>query len=213
MQTSTVKTSAIFVVIFKVFLNFFQVRITALAVIVESHKSTEIFLDWEFHYLSKYLRYNISSHIPNIRNQIQGFYIKALDRFNAGLQVIEKNIEIFNKKGNITEDLEGYVQLRNSYKMFIKNFTEQLISYLSIDSNYPRRVVSLHLLVNIQKMLKNEEWLDCWTKDDVKNCQNILFDGYENNKKMAVTLLKYLPPSYMGFTVSIFYILFVFIGY
>lgn len=169
---------------------------------MESHKSTELFLEWEFQYLLKYLYYNISSHIPNIRNQIQNFYIKALDRFNAGFQVIERNIEL-NKKRNNTADIEDYLHLRNSYKMFIIKFTKQLVSYLTVDSNYPRRVVSLQLLVNIKTTLEHKEWLDCWKEDDVKNCQIILFDGYENNKKMAASLLSHLPPNFMGFTVSI----------
>lgn len=183
---------------------------SALAVIIEVQKSTEIFLDWEFEYLSNYLRYNIVSQSPHIRNQIQNLYKKALDRFNAGLKFIERHVGILKKKMLIVEktnetssNLQIYEKLEHSYMTFIKYFTKQLISYLSIDSNYPRRVVSLDLLTDIHSFMVPDEWLACWTENDVKNCHNILFDGYENNKKMAVRLLEHLPPNFVGFSVSL----------
>lgn len=183
--------------------------------IIEVQKSTEVFLEWEFEYLSNYLHYNIVTQIPHIRNQIQNLYKKALYRFTAGLKIIERNTGIFNKKISIVEEkkeicsiLRVYEELQHSYESFIKKFTKQLISYLSFDSNYPRRVVTLDLLTNIQTFMAPEIWLECWTENDVKNCHNILFDGYENNKKMAVGLLEHLPSSFVGYSVSTYIYLF-----
>lgn len=155
-----------------------------------------------------YLHYNITSQIPNVRYQVQSLFKKALDRFNAGLKVIEKNIATINSKINAVEGnkliLRLYIELHKSYKMFLRNLTKQLISYLSYDSNYPRRVITLNLLVNINGFMVHDEWLNCWTSFDVKCCYNILFDGYESNKKLALRLLENLPIRFIGFTVSRF---------
>lgn len=187
----------------------FQIRLSSLAVIVESQKSTEIFLDWELDYLCKYIHYNITSQIPSIRKQIIAYFKKALARFNAGFHVIERNVNVLMKKLEVTQEkkeayalLQLYQELKNSYKYFLKRFTQQLIANLTFDSNFPRRATTLEILVAIQTIMPEEDWLVCWTEDDVKNCHSILFDSYESNKKMAVMLLKHLPPSAIGFTVS-----------
>ncbi|XP_023011741.2 thyroid adenoma-associated protein homolog [Leptinotarsa decemlineata] len=184
------------------------VRVSALAAIVVSQKSTEIFLDWELAYLTSYISYNITSQIPSVRKQILTYYKKALARFNAGFNVIVRNISYLKKKLELPEDIRRetisifavYQELYSSYKSFIKKFTKLLISFLTIDSNYPRRALSMELLILIHSFLPLDEWLLCWTEEDVKNCHSILFDGYESNKKMAVILLKDLPPKDMGFT-------------
>lgn len=180
-----------------------------MAVIVECQRSTEFFLEWELNYLLKYLHYNVTSQIPNIHNQMQNLYRKALIRFNAGTSIIEKKIVILNKKIFLSDDknksiliLHFYKQLQDYYKTFIQRLTKQLIGYLTIDSNHSRRILSLNLLINIQTLLPSDEWLKYWTEDDVKNCHNILLDGYEKNRKMALSLLQQLPPEFLGFTVS-----------
>lgn len=177
--------------------------------IVESQKSTEIFLDWEFDFLIKYLHYNITSQIPNVRKQIITLYKKAMTRYSTGYYVIMRNISYLTKRIEMVEDPQEpiriqrvYQELNVSYRCFIRKFTKLLISYLTFDSNYFRRSASLDLLISIQKFLHNDQWQSCWSEDDVKNCHNILFDSYESNKKMAVTLLKNLPPRSIGFTVS-----------
>ncbi|KAJ8945809.1 hypothetical protein NQ314_009031 [Rhamnusium bicolor] len=184
-----------------------EIRISVLASIVESQKSTEVFLDWEFDFLSNYMHYNITSQTPNIRKQIISYYKKALARYNAGFYVIIRNIAFLTKKLEIVEEkqeaqriLRVYQELRNSYKSFMQKFAKQLISNLTFDANYYRKSTSLDLLIAVHKVLPPGEWLSCWTDDDIKNCHNVLFDSYETNKKMAVILLKHLPPSAMGFT-------------
>lgn len=79
-----------------------------------------------------------------------------------------------------------------------------IIGNLSSDSNFPRRNASLELLLVICEIIPRHEWIKYWTAEDVKNSHNILFDTYECNKKMIVTLFKTLPPEYLGFMVSIF---------
>ncbi|KAG5896481.1 hypothetical protein JTB14_005862 [Gonioctena quinquepunctata] len=183
------------------------IRVSVLAVIVESQKTTEIFLDWELDYLMSYISYNITSQVPHIRKQILAFYKKALVRYNAGFHVIVRNISFLNRRLEIVEEaqealniLTVYQELHHSYKCFLTKITKLLISYLTFDSNYPRRATSLELLILIQSFLPSDEWLRCWSEDDVKNCHSILFDGYENNKKMAVILLRNLPARSIGFT-------------
>lgn len=131
-------------------------------------------------------------------------------RFNAGFYVIQRNISILEKRVENLEPtdeafqvLTVYQELRVAYRTFIETFTKFLISNLTFDSNYPRRSVSLELLLIIQTLRPVDDWQSLWTEDDVKNCHSILFDSYESNKKMAAALLKNLPASAIGFTVSI----------
>lgn len=147
--------------------------------------------------------------MPSIRKQIVSYFKKALIRVNAGTHVIDRNINVMTKRIEVTPERKEayalhlvYQELKHSYEYFLRRFTQQLIGNLTFDSNYPRRATTLEILITIQSFMPKEDWLACWTDDDVKNCHSILFDGYETNKKMAVMLLKHLPAT-IGFTVSI----------
>ncbi|VEN58737.1 unnamed protein product [Callosobruchus maculatus] len=179
-----------------------EIRISALASIVENQKTTALFLTWELDFLRVFLRYNITSQKPNTRKEIISLYKKALARFSAGRNVIDKDIEKWKKrqlKEGPTILSRIFDDIKVAYDSFITSFTKQLIRNLTFDSNFPRRNTSLELLLVLKDMIAKDDWLSYWTEDNVKNCHLILFDGYEVNKKMAVALLKTLPPSYIGF--------------
>ncbi|KAL1490921.1 hypothetical protein ABEB36_011593 [Hypothenemus hampei] len=193
-------------------MNFFmihqneEIRLLVLATVVESLRSTELFLDWEFMFLISYIRYNIASQTPSVRKQMVAYYKKILTRYDAGIKVIHRNIahltqclEMNSTSREHKRYLLLYLNLRKSYRRFIGNITRILVGFLSYDSNYPRRAISLELLLSIYTLLTPEEWKSCWSEDDVKNSHNVLFDTYESNKKMIVKLLKTLPPQYLGF--------------
>ncbi|CAG9856965.1 unnamed protein product [Phyllotreta striolata] len=174
------------------------VRITVLAVLAECQKSTELFLDWELNFLLKYLRYNVSTQSPCYRMQMSGYYAKALSRFNAGFRAIQRNLSIAVKESRADERFI-YEELQKAYKCFVKRFAEFLISNLTFDSNHYRRFISLELLLVVRESDAVDDWLDLWSENDVKNCHSILFDNYEENKKMAAALLDRLPTSAIGF--------------
>nr|CAI5849814.1 unnamed protein product [Callosobruchus analis] len=164
-----------------------EIRVSALATVVENIKTSGLFLTWELDYLLVYIRYNVTSQKPNTRKQIISLYKKALARFSSGMHAIKKDIELI------------YGDIKVAYDSFLATFTKQLIGNLTFDSNFPRRNTSLELLLVLKDMIAKDDWLSYWTEDNVKNCHLILFDGYEINKKMAVALLKTLLPSYIGF--------------
>ncbi|CAH0552961.1 unnamed protein product [Brassicogethes aeneus] len=165
-----------------------EIRISVLGVIVESQKSTELFLEWEFDFLLSYLFYNISSQVPHIRKETITYYKHALARYEASYNVIQRNIK----------KIYGYNEKAKYYTKFLKSFTKLLIGNLARDANYPRRCASLELLLLAEPILK-DDWIGCWNKDAVFNLQNILYDSYEGNKKMAVAILHKLSPTLMGF--------------
>ncbi|CAH1983277.1 unnamed protein product [Acanthoscelides obtectus] len=180
-----------------------EIRLSALASIVESQKTTALFLTWELDYLRVFMRYNITSHTPCIRKQIVTLYKKALTRYSAGMHAVVKDIEMWSRrqiKQGPTVLEQIYTDIKTSYGSFIVKFTKQLIKYLTFDANYPRRATSLELLLVLKDMVAKEEWMSYWTEEDVKNCHCILYDGYESNKKMALEILITLPPGYIGFT-------------
>lgn len=69
-----------------------QIRLSILALIVESQKSTALFTDWELNFLRKYLYYNITAQTPNTRKQIVATYKKAFTRVKEGLAVLNRTI-------------------------------------------------------------------------------------------------------------------------
>lgn len=141
-----------------------------------------------------YLTYNITSQVPNIRKQLITHYKNALLRYDASYNVIMRNLK------KVTDN-EEYKIIVDYYNNFIKSFAKLLISNLTVDANYSRRSASLELISIVVPYLK-EHWIHCWRKEDVLNCQNILYDSYESNKKMALSILLKLPPELMGFHVS-----------
>ncbi|XP_048524151.1 uncharacterized protein LOC109543125 isoform X1 [Dendroctonus ponderosae] len=188
-----------------------QIRLLVLAAVANSLKSTELFSDWELIYLMNYIKFNITVEGPSDRKILIGFYKKILVRFDAGIKVIERNIANVTKyitmfgKNNTPQSKKSktvlvfYSELKKKYRRFIDNLMKFLIGNLSSDSNFPRRNNSLELLLVICNIIPHQEWITYWTADDVKNSHNILFDTYESNKRMIVTLFKTLPPEYLGF--------------
>nr|CAH7713689.1 unnamed protein product [Callosobruchus chinensis] len=179
-----------------------EIRVAALASIVESQKTTGLFLTWELDYLGVFIRYNVTSQKPNTRKQIIALYKKALARFWSGMHAINRDIEMCSKRMN--KDGSTILQristdFKAAYDSFLASFTKQMIGFLTFDSNFARRNTCLELLLVVKDMVAEADWLSYWTIENVKNCHSILFDGYEINKKLAVALLKTLPPSYVGF--------------
>lgn len=72
-----------------------------LALIVESHKTTEIFTEWELSFMKKFLYYNITVQTPSTRKQIISLYKKALTRVKEGLAVINRKIKNYEAQHKI----------------------------------------------------------------------------------------------------------------
>lgn len=153
-----------------------EIRICTLQVIAECQKSTEAFTVWELQFLIRYFRFNISVQVANFRNKLVTYYKKILTRFHATSIKNTPNSE---------------------YSNFIRHFSQQLVANLGSDANYPRRSISLELLLNLHVIYN--DWEKIFGIDDINNLKNLIFDSYETNKSLAIKILQTLSPEKIGF--------------
>lgn len=85
-----------------------------LALIVESHKTTEIFTEWELNYIRKFLYYNITIQTPSTRKQIISLYKKALTRIKEGLAVLNRKIKNFEAQHKILNSVNENGSAQNN---------------------------------------------------------------------------------------------------
>ncbi|KAK9674889.1 hypothetical protein QE152_g40784, partial [Popillia japonica] len=64
------------------------IRVSALALVVENQKSTEIFSTWELDFLKKYFHYNANTQIPSTRQRIIALYKRAVLRIKEDDQLV-----------------------------------------------------------------------------------------------------------------------------
>lgn len=159
-------------------LNVFQVhqdedvRISVLALIVDTRKTTEPFQLFELSFLLSFLYYNITSQSPNIRKQLLTYYTRALSRVEASSALINRSDEC--------------ADLKPSYQQFLTDFYAFLLSNLAPDANHFRRSITLELLLFVSQSNK-PIWDNFKHKNEV--FYNFLADSYEVNKQLAVELI------------------------
>lgn len=163
-----------------------SVRIKTLQVLAECQKTTEVFEGWEFTFLKKYYETNISSQNASFRTQFVTYYRKILTRFEATYTNLQKQPE------------ENKLIL-GRYDSFLYYMTNESLLYLTPDANHSRRSIALQLLLALKYILQSRGFRIYLNEDKVNNLKNILNDGYEANKVMAVHLLSCLPPDLIGF--------------
>ncbi|RZC36295.1 DUF2428 domain containing protein [Asbolus verrucosus] len=183
-----------------------EVRIKVLQAVAECQKSTEEFTEWELWYLIRYFQYNVSTQVPNIRNRIISYFKKIFTRYQASYSILAKNATSLENKlkdepndEECAEMLRRHKKIMQEYSNFLVHFVQVLILYLSPDANYSRRSISLELLLFLHGICDPVEWRAIFHQDDINNLKHILNDSYENNKSLAVSVLRTLPPTAIGF--------------
>ncbi|XP_034254702.1 thyroid adenoma-associated protein homolog [Thrips palmi] len=178
-----------------------EVRISALGLVVETHRSTEILSQTDFMLLRKFLKYNINCEIPSFRQQTLALVTKLLNRLKESAHTL---IRPTNQKR--TEEGDG-MQIWESYKTFLLWILSFCFDSLKIGSNYSRRFCSLKVLSFIDDILKvdplftNKTCQDqMWTEENAFILLGvILTDSFEENKAMATKFLVSYPLSTLGF--------------
>lgn len=103
------------------------------------------------------------------------------------------NLEIDEEfKFELTADISEAIRNKALYEHFLTHMLREcLIPGLVTDANYPRRSAALELLLFFHQTFPEKQWKDLWFDEDINNLKyNIIFDSYESNKEMIVTLLK-----------------------
>ncbi|KAI4458024.1 thada/death receptor interacting protein [Holotrichia oblita] len=191
-----------------------EVRVSALALIVESQKSTEIFSTWELDFLKKYFHYNANTQVPSTRQQIVALYKRALLRIKEGMGVlIKQSTAIRNKvktgadtaKEEVLKELQLYKKQEINYKVFIQSFFQDyLCPGVHYGFNYYRRSTCLELILFVlnERCIDSADIESTWKSENTMALLEVLSDSYESNVAMAFDILKHLPSNVFKFLQS-----------
>ncbi|PSN50021.1 hypothetical protein C0J52_03298 [Blattella germanica] len=174
-----------------------ELRMSALSLLTESHRSTEVFTMSELHLIKTFLVYNINTEIPSSRQQMLSLMKKVLTRMkNSSLAVHRKMGP--KKPKDVNDYGENVLKFYNTFLLWLLDFC---FSNLFPGANFGRRVSSLKILSLCYEIISfNSDqpvWTpsppDVWTLNNCSILLECLKDTYEDNKTMAVNLLVAFP--------------------
>uniref|UniRef100_A0A4W3HEY4 tRNA (32-2'-O)-methyltransferase regulator THADA n=1 Tax=Callorhinchus milii TaxID=7868 RepID=A0A4W3HEY4_CALMI len=182
-----------------------QVRVDALGLICETHRSTQTLSSQEMALIKFFLPYNLNSQSPGTRQQIVWLMKKLFCRLRDSSQVLHKQTQ--NKVGqkrapreNTSTDHDPVVQLQQ-YKHFMFWTCDLLFQALFPGTSYPSKFTVLSLLGIIAEVIECSEVLEMTDvlqptyTDALLAC---LTSTFEELKMLAYDLLKRFPASVLG---------------
>ncbi|XP_066480591.1 tRNA (32-2'-O)-methyltransferase regulator THADA isoform X2 [Tiliqua scincoides] len=124
-----------------------QVRIDALGLLCESHRSTEITSAEEMELISFFLRYNLSNQSPAVRQQICSLLKKLFCRICESSQTVHKMQQMKSKQDPVNQVATwDPLTTLQSYKDFMSAVCGILFEALFPGSSHPTRFTVLTLL-------------------------------------------------------------------
>ncbi|XP_043666118.1 thyroid adenoma-associated protein [Vespula pensylvanica] len=178
------------------------VRLDALALLVESKKSTLKFTNAELDIIFLFLMYNLEEKFEYV-----SLVMKALKRIKDSLNVMKKKLmqqsktKLSDSSEKIDDDKASYkvVHEIEVYNAFFLNLRDLCVNNLYPDATYSRRKNSLQILCIMLEFLDHEFRDITWnSKQTEKIFMCLLLDKYETNKKMAFRILKSINPIILG---------------
>ncbi|XP_043929634.1 thyroid adenoma-associated protein [Protopterus annectens] len=122
-----------------------EVRIDALGLICESHRSTEVLSLAEMHLLKFFLSYNLNTQSPSVRQQIICLMKKLFFRIQQGAQVLLR--EMLRKNGiNSESQAEDLALSLQQYKDFLFSVCDILFEALFPGASFPTMFSVLNIL-------------------------------------------------------------------
>ncbi|XP_055597744.1 thyroid adenoma-associated protein homolog [Uranotaenia lowii] len=161
-------------------------RLSALHLLTECHKSTELFTNEDLECILFFLENNINVQAPSTRQKITSYMKNALNRLKSGfLSIIKKS------------DTDGKSHF---YYDFVKRLHHFCIDSLFVGANYSRRTISFQILIQLLQIASyifyDDESFSMWNENQVYNLLNSLNDSYEANKANCINVLFYCPKYY-----------------
>ncbi|CAH3975488.1 unnamed protein product [Pieris brassicae] len=152
-----------------------ETRILSLSLVVESPKSTEMFLPEDLKFVLYFLKYNCNAQAPHFRQLMLSMMKKFVKRLEDSYKVLRRKRE------------------RSDYYLhFVEDLREQCYSGLLAGANYSRRLVALQVLDWIEHV-SLEGYQRIWRDEHVDRLLSHLEDSYENNKILALRILTLCP--------------------
>jgi hypothetical protein len=170
-----------------------QVRIDALSLICQSHKTTEIVSPVDFELLEMFLPLNMNSQSSAFRAIMLSTMKKFFTRLYNSAQTLQK---LVSKDKASAED--SCKRVLASYKSFLCFVVDVLFDGLHPDSSFQRTTTSLCLLNNLTEVFQPK--LTCWFQLDEclpPHYVHILIlsleNSYDVNRQTALSILFQLP--------------------
>nr|XP_061818983.1 thyroid adenoma-associated protein isoform X1 [Nerophis lumbriciformis] len=177
-----------------------QVRIDALGLVCESHRSTEVLTSQELDLIHHFLLPNLNCQSPGVRQQAISLFKKMLCRVKDSTQLLQKKQS--QEREHEQSDKDQHTLYR--YKEFLRWLCTNLFEVLLPGASFSKCLMSLHLLGQLAQLFTFDIGPDGFALGEVVNsayAQNVLYcvaSNFLEVKLLASTLLWKLPPLAVG---------------
>ncbi|XP_034753231.1 thyroid adenoma-associated protein isoform X2 [Etheostoma cragini] len=180
-----------------------QVRMDALGLVCESHRSTEALSSQEMDLIRHFLLPNLNSQSPGVRQQTVSLMKKLLCRMKDSALLLQKRL-IQEREQEQRDRDQHTLQL---YKEFLRWLCVRLLEVLLPGASFSTCLMSLHLLCLLAELFTFSTGPDAFALSEAvtsAHAQNVLYcvaSNFLEVKQLASTLLRQLPPSAVGLQV------------
>lgn len=187
-----------------------QVRMDALGLLCESHRSTEVVSTQEMQLVHFFILYNLSSQSPSVRQHICCLMKKLFYRIQESSQVLYKLEQSKNRLESLSEpDAATWdpSEALKRYEEFMLSLSNSLFEALFPGSSHPTRFSALTILETIAEIFSGPEagqtrvvfeLSQAVTYRHVQALIGCFTNSFEEVKRLAFDLLRKLPASVLG---------------
>ncbi|XP_029306193.1 thyroid adenoma-associated protein [Cottoperca gobio] len=180
-----------------------QVRMDALGLVCESHRSTETLTPQEMDLIRYFLLPNLNSQAPGVRQQTVSLLKKLLCRLKDSALLLQKKLT----QERVQEQRDKDQHTLHLYEEFLRWLCVSLLEVLLPGASFSTRLMSLHILCLLGEFFTFSTGPAVFALGEVvtsAHAQNVLYSVASNFlevKQLASTLLRQLPPSAVGLQV------------
>uniref|UniRef100_A0A3Q3LPG0 tRNA (32-2'-O)-methyltransferase regulator THADA n=1 Tax=Mastacembelus armatus TaxID=205130 RepID=A0A3Q3LPG0_9TELE len=180
-----------------------QVRMDALGLVCESHRSTEVLTSEEMDLIRYFLLPNLNSQSPGVRQQTVSLLKKLLCRVKDSTQLLQKRLIQERDQEQSNRDQHTL----HLYRVFLHWLCVRLLEVLLPGASFSKCLMSLHLLCLLGQFFTFSSGPNVFALGEVvssAHAQNVLYcvsSNFLEVKQLAATLLQQLPSSVVGLQV------------
>ncbi|XP_027133458.1 thyroid adenoma-associated protein [Larimichthys crocea] len=181
-----------------------QVRMDALGLVCESHRSTEVLSVQEMDLIRHFLLPNLNSQSPGVRQQTVSLLKKLLCRMKDSTMLLQKRL--IQERDQEQRDRDQHTI--HLYKEFLRWMCVRLLEVLLPGASFSKCLMCLHLLCLLGQLFTFSTGSDVFALGDVvtpAHAQNVLYcvaSNFLEVKQLASTLIRQLPQSAVGLQVQ-----------
>ncbi|XP_037552916.1 thyroid adenoma-associated protein homolog, partial [Nematolebias whitei] len=178
-----------------------QVRMDALGLVCESHRSTEVLASQEMDLIRHFLPANLNNQSAGVRQQSVGLMKKLLCRVRDSTQLLQKRL-LQDQMDQDQRDQDQ--QTLHRYREFLRWLVEELLEELLPGAPFSKLLVTLNLLNLLAQTFTFSAEPDVFALGEMvtpAHAQNILYcvaSNFLEVKQLATSLLQQVPASAVG---------------